>query len=141
MKAITKLNKWANSHNPLFILDFGRWFLGGFLFMKGINFTTESQYLQDLLAPKGDFISTIFIYHYVTLAHLGGGVLIVFGLLTRISLAIQIPALVGAVAVNFFIAMNPQNLIEASATLLLSVFFLFVGSGKHSADYNLKMNM
>lgn len=141
MKTIKKLNKWANSHNPFFLLDVARWFLGGFLFLKGLNFMTDAQYLKDLLAPDGGFLSSMLIYHYVTIAHLGGGALIVFGLLTRIAVAVQIPILIGAVAVNFLIAMNVQNLLEASVILLLSLFFVVVGSGKHSADYGLKMEM
>ncbi len=81
------------------------------------------------------------IYQYVTMVHLGGGLLIIFGLLTRIAVAVQIPILMGAVAVNFLFVMNSQNLIEASVVLLLSLFFVIVESGKHSADYNLKMEM
>jgi uncharacterized membrane protein YphA (DoxX/SURF4 family) len=141
MKTIKKLNKWANSHNPYFLFDIARWFLGGFLFFKGMNFMSDSQYLKDLLAPNEGFLSSIIIYHYVTIAHLGGGLLIVFGLLTRLAVAIQRPILIGAVAVNFVITMNYRNLIEASLVLVMSLFFVVVGSGKHSADYRLKMEM
>lgn len=141
MNAIKKLNKWANSHNPFFSLDFARWFLGGFLFFKGINFMTDAQFLKDIIAPNDGFLNSMLIYHYVTMAHLAGGVLIIFGLLTRMAVAIQMPILVGAVAMNFIVAMHPQNLVEASIILLLSVFFVIVGSGKHSADYGLKMEM
>ena len=75
------------------------------------------------------------------MAHFSGGILIVIGLLTRLAIAVQIPILIGAVAVNFIVAMNLQNLVAASVTLLLSIFFLIVGSGKHSTDYGLKMKM
>ena len=141
MNIIKKLNKWTNSHNPFFLLDVGRLFLGGFLFFKGLNFMTDAQYLKDIIAPEEEFLSSMLIYHYVTMAHLGGGALIIFGLLTRIAVAVQIPILIGAVAVNFLFVMNPQNLVEASVILLLSLFFVIAGSGKHSADYNLKMEM
>ena len=141
MKTIKKLNKWTNSHNPFYLLDVLRWFLGGFLFFKGINFRTEPQLLKDIFAPNEGFLTSILIYHYVTMAHFSGGILIVIGLLTRLAIAVQIPILIGAVAVNFIVAMNLQNLVAASVTLLLSIFFLIVGSGKHSADYGLKMKM
>jgi putative oxidoreductase len=141
MKMIKKLNKWTNSHNPFFLLDILRWFLGGFLFFKGINFMTDSQYLLDIISPNKDFFASMIIYQYVTMVQLGGGLLIIFGLLTRISVSVQIPILIGAVAVNFLFVMNSQNLIEASVILLLSLFFIIAGSGKHSADYNLKMEM
>ena len=141
MKTIKKLNKWTKSHNPFFLLDVGRLFLGGFLFFKGINFMTDSQYLLNIISPNNEFFASMLIYQYVTMVHLAGGALIIFGLLTRLAIAVQIPILLGAVAVNFIIAMNPQNLVEASLILLLSLFFVVVGSGKHSADYNLKMEM
>lgn len=141
MKAINTLNKWANNHNPYFLLDVMRWFLGIFLFYKGVNFMTEPQTLKDIIAPNDEFLPSILIYQYVTLAHFSGGVLIVFGLLTRLAIAVQIPILIGAVAVNFIVTMQSQNLITATAILLLSIFFLVVGSGKHSADYGLKMQM
>lgn len=141
MKTIKKLNKWTNSHNPFFLLDVGRLFLGGFLFFKGINFMTDSQYLLDIISPNNEFFASMLIYQYVIMVHLAGGALIIFGLLTRLAIAVQIPILLGAVAVNFIVVMNPQNLVEASLILLLSLIFVVVGSGKHSADYNLKMEM
>ena len=141
METIKKLNKWTNRHNPYFALDALRWFLGGFLFFKGINFMSDSQYILDIISPNREFFASMIIYQYVTMVHLGGGILIVFGLLTRLAVAVQIPILIGAVAVNFIVAMNTQNLVAASLTLLLSIFFLIAGSGKHSADYNMKMGM
>ena len=141
MKMIKKLNKWTNSHNPFFLLDVLRLFLGGFLFFKGINFMTDSQYLLDIISPNQEFFASMIIYQYVTMVHLAGGILIIFGLLTRIAVTVQIPILIGAVAVNFIVAMNVQNLAEASIILLLSLFFVVAGSGKHSADYGLKMEM
>ena len=141
MKTIKKLNKWTNNHNPYFTLDLLRWFLGGFLFFKGISFMTEPQLLKDIIAPNDEYLASMFIYHYVTMAHFSGGILIVLGLLTRLAIAVQIPILIGAVMVNFMVAMNLQNLAAASVTLLLSIFFVIVGSGKHSADYGLKMGM
>ena len=141
MKTIRKLNKWTNSHNPFFALDVLRWFLGGYLFFKGINFISDSQYLLDIISPNQEFFASMVIYQYVTIVHLGGGILIIFGLLTRLAIVVQIPILIGAMAVNFTLAMNPQNLTAASLTLLLSIFFLIAGSGKHSADYGLKMGM
>lgn len=102
---------------------------------------TDSQYLLEIISPNNEFFASMLIYQYVTMVHLGGGILIIFGLLTRIAVAVQIPILIGAVAVNFMVTMNPQHLAEASVILLLSLFFVVAGSGKHSADYSLKMEM
>ena len=77
--------------------------------------------------------------HYVTPAHLIGGMLIVFGLLTRWAIIAQLPLILGAVIINFVGEMNAVNLILALVMLLLCVFFLVYGSGKHSVDYYMKM--
>ena len=82
---------------------------------------------------------SMIVIHYVAPAHLIGGVLIAFGLLTRWSVTAQLPLLIGAVLINFLGEMNPANLVIASVILLLCVFFMFYGSGKHSVDYYLKM--
>ena len=80
------------------------------------------------------------LIHYVASAHMVGGIMIVFGLLTRWSIWVQLPILIGAVMINFLGQMNVQNFIMATITLLVCIFFLFYGSGKHSADYYFKMN-
>jgi putative oxidoreductase len=77
--------------------------------------------------------------HYFGIFNFVGGIMIVFGLLTRLAVAVQLPILIGAVAINFIGVMNSQNLLEASIVLLVSLFFLFFGSGKHSMDFDLKM--
>ncbi|MAQ76194.1 MAG: DoxX family membrane protein [Aquimarina sp.] len=138
MPTIKSLNKWANAHT-YYPLDLLRIALGVFLFLKGINFLANSQILVDLLTPVQNLVGSVIVIHYVAPAHLIGGILIAFGLLTRWSVAAQLPLLFGAVVINFVGEMNIANLIIASVVLLLCVFFLFYGSGKHSADYYLKM--
>ena len=138
MPTIKSLNKWANAHT-YYPLDLLRIALGVFLFLKGINFLANSQILVDLLTPVQNLVGSVIVIHYVAPAHLIGGILIAFGLLTRWSVAAQLPLLFGAVVINFVGEMNIANLIIASVVLLLCIFFLFYGSGKHSADYYLKM--
>ena len=79
--------------------------------------------------------------HYVAPAHLMGGILIFFGLLTRWAIIAQLPILIGAVLINFLGEMNTTNLLISSIVLLLCIFFLFYGSGKNSVDYYMKMQM
>ncbi len=138
MPTIKSLNKWANAHS-YYPLDLLRIALGVFLFIKGINFISNSQILVDLIKPVQNLAGAMIVIHYVAPAHLIGGVLIAFGLLTRWSVTAQLPLLIGAVIINFIGEMNVANLIIASIILLLCVFFLFYGSGKHSTDYYLKM--
>lgn len=139
MLSIKSLNKWANAHT-YYPLDLLRVALGVFLFIKGIGFIAQTQTLIELLEPLRGFAGTMLTVHYVAFAHLVGGLLIAFGLLTRWAIAVQIPILMGAIMINFVGVMSGARLFEASIVLLISLFFLLYGSGKHSVDYYMKMN-
>lgn len=138
MNSVKELNKWANTHTYLPI-DLLRVALGIFLFMKGIFFITNIQYLADLISPIDKIGGGMFLIHYIAPAHMVGGIMIVFGLLTRWAIIAQLPILISAVIINFMGEMHSQNLLLALITLAICVFFLFYGSGKHSADYYFKM--
>lgn len=138
MGTIKSLNKWANAHTYL-PLDLVRITLGVFLFMKGINFISNSEILASFFEPLKDMGGGMFIMHYVAPAHLVGGILITFGLLTRWAIIAQLPILIGAIVINFIGEMQTGHLTLAFIAFLVCVFFLFYGSGKHSADYYFKM--
>ncbi len=138
MGTIKSLNKWANAHT-YFPLDLLRIALGILLFIKGINFMANSTILMQLFKPMENLAGGMVIIHYVAPAHFIGGMLIAFGLLTRWAIIAQLPILIGAIAINFVGPMDAANLILATITLLICVFFLFYGSGKHSLDYYFKM--
>lgn len=138
MGTIKTLNKWANGHS-YFPLDLIRIALGVFLFIKGINFMGDSVMLMQLFKPMENLAGGMVIIHYVAPAHFLGGMLIAFGLLTRWAIIAQIPILIGAIAINFVGEMNNYNLMLASITFIICVFFLLYGSGKHSLDYYFKM--
>lgn len=140
MKLIKKLNKWANSH-AYYPVDILRIALGVFLVYKGLFFFRNSSFLIALLDQMefDGFSAIMWSVHYVGMFHFVGGLMLIFGLLTRLSLIVQFPIFVGAVTINFFGVMHTQNLIEASIVLLVSIFFILYGSGKHSMDYDLKM--
>ncbi len=138
MGVIKSLNKWANAHT-YYPLDIIRFALGIFLFYKGIDFISNSEILLELIKPLKSFAGGMLTVHYVAPAHLVGGILIFFGLLTRWAIIAQLPILIGALLINFIGEMNTTNLLLSSVVLILCVFFLFYGSGKHSVDYNMKM--
>jgi len=100
---------------------------------------SDSQILIDLFKPVQNMAGGMIMIHYVAPAHFIGGILIAFGLLTRWAIIAQLPILIGAVLINFVGEMNSLNLLLATLTFLISVFFMFYGSGKHSADYYFKM--
>lgn len=138
MGVIKKLNKWANRHTyyPLDLIRIG---FGMFLVYKGIHFMGNTQILIDLVKPIQSYAGSMIAIHYVTPAHIIGGLLIIFGLLTRWATLAQLPLLLGAVIINFAGEMNTTNLILSSVALILCIFFTLYGSGKHSVDYYLKM--
>lgn len=138
METVKSLNKWANAHTYNW-LDILRIVLGVFLFTKGISFLTNTQYYINLIAPIRDFGGGMLIVHYIVAAHLVGGIMIVFGLLTRWAIMSQLPILLAAFLINFIGEMNTANLILSFSLFVICVFFLFYGSGKHSADYYFKM--
>ncbi len=138
MATVKSLNKWANAHT-YYPLDLVRVALGVFLFIKGIDFMSNQAQMIEIMKPFQSIPGGMAIIHYIVPAHFVGGVLIVFGLLTRWAVAAQLPILLGAVIVNFVGVMNGTNFILALVTLSICVFFLFYGSGKHSTDYYLKM--
>lgn len=138
MGTVKTLNKWANKHSYL-PLDLLRIALGVFLFIKGLHFMGNTQNLIDLIKPIQNLAGSMIAIHYVAPAHLVGGLLIIFGLLTRWSILAQLPIIIGAIIINFAGEMNSTNLILSVSTLVLCIFFLFYGSGKRSADYYFKM--
>lgn len=138
MDNVKNLNKWANAHT-YFPIDLLRVALGVFLFMKGISFITNIQYLADLISPIDRIGGGMFLIHYIAPAHMVGGIMIMFGLLTRWAIIAQLPILIAAIIINFMGEMHSQNLFLAIVTLAICSFFLFYGSGKHSADYYFKM--
>lgn len=138
MGAIKSLNKWANAHT-YYPIDILRIALGVFLFLKGVQFMQNQQVLGEHFEAIENITGGMLLLHLIIPAHFVGGVLIVFGLLTRWAVAIHIPILIGAVVINFTGEMNVTNLTLATITLFVCIFFLFYGSGKHSADYFFKM--
>jgi len=138
METIKHLNKWANAHT-YYSLDFLRIALGLIIFIKGLFYMSNPLILMETIAPMKNYLSEFVVLHYLISAHLVGGILIIFGLLTRWAIMVQLPIIIGAVIINFLGVMNFNNLLLAVAVLLISLFFIVYGSGKHSADYYLKM--
>lgn len=110
-----------------------RIFLGFALFIRGYLFVIDPKTLTQLAGSEQNF----YLFAYVAIAHLLGGLLLGLGFFTRLAALIQIPILVGAV----FIVHLKQGLLSSGQSLeisvlvlfLLSIFFLF-GAGELSID-------
>jgi len=116
-----------------------RVFLGLALFIRGTIFIADQEALMQLITTSGlDWFFPAILVHYVTLAHLVGGLMLVVGLLTRAAALSQIPILVGAV---FFVHWGEglftagQSLELAALVLFLLVVVFFGGSGRFSLDH------
>jgi putative oxidoreductase len=138
MGTVKTLNKWANRHTYLAI-DLFRIALGIIIFIKGLHFMNDTQVLIDLFKPIQNLAGGMIALHYVAPAHLIGGLLIIFGLLTRWAIIVQLPIIIGAIIINFVGEMDITNLALSVTVLILCIFFLLYGSGKRSADYYFKM--
>lgn len=118
-----------------------RIFLGFALFVRGWIFIRDQEALMSLVVGSGlDWLVPTFLVHYITLAHLVGGLMLAVGLLTRWAALAQIPILLGAV---FFVHWNEglfaagQSLELAALVLFLLVLIFLSGPGELSIDYYL----
>ena len=119
-----------------------RVFLGFALFIRGWVFIRDQEALMHLIVESGlDWFWPALLVHYITLAHLVGGLMLVVGLLTRAAAISQLPILIGAV---FFVHLQ-EGLFAAGQSLELAALVLFLlavvaafGSGELSMDAYLK---
>ncbi len=139
MNIIQRLEKWGDTHHPKW-LDFIRIVLGIFLFLKGLEFVNNMDKLTSIVSSNSFLaaMSTGVLAHYIVFAHIIGGILIAFGLLTRFACLIQIPVLLGAL---IFINIRGGGILTPFTeiwmtiiVLLLLGFFLVEGSGPISVD-------
>ena len=142
MNLLQRIDRWGERHHPRW-LDGIRVLLGVFLFYKGVVFIQNIDVLKSVI-DQSPFLTVMsfWLAHYIVFAHLLGGLLIVFGLLTRVAILAQIPILLGAILfVHTSMAVNATGIFNVHAetglsilVLLLLVFFLVEGSGPMSFD-------
>lgn len=135
MSVYRDLVDWIADHRGI-ALDLIRMYLGVGLFVRGVLFAYEG--MGVVVDLSGFSLTSAALAHYVTFAHLLGGLMLTVGLLTRLAALLQIPILGGAV----FLVHLEQGLLTADQSLEFSalVFFLLIvvflfGAGKWSADW------
>jgi putative oxidoreductase len=94
-ETIRKLRQWIDAHRED-ALDALRIYLGFALFAKGIAFIGQMESLTDAVRATELGYASGLLAHYVVVAHIGGGLLLGVGLVTRLAAAAQIPVLAGA---------------------------------------------
>jgi uncharacterized membrane protein YphA (DoxX/SURF4 family) len=133
MDLLHRLEFWGDRHHPRW-MDIVRIALGVFLVYKAVDFLNNMSDLVSLMSQNTSFGSFAYILagHYVVFVHLLGGILLIFGILTRFACVIQIPVLIGAI---FFVGTNQamlrpySELLISIVVLLLLVYFLIAGNG------------
>lgn len=123
--------------SPALGFDLMRAYLGVALFVRGILFISHPGRMLEYVSDADSWFLPYAITHYVTMAHLGGGVLLALGLATRLGALVQIPVLCGAV----FFVHSTDGLLSAGQSLELSALVLMllsaclvVGAGPLSVD-------
>ncbi len=139
MSLFNNIDNWSDKHHPKMI-DLFRILLGITIFLKGLYFISHTEELQHILATSKFPWLSFALAHYVALTHLAGGLFIAIGLYTRLSVAIQIPILFGAVFLvnvqnGFF---ENSDLIFSIAVLCMLLFYFVYGSGYLSADHTMR---
>lgn len=135
----TTMRDWLEQRRDMWI-DVLRIYLGIGLFIRGLIFFSSGDQLMFQNFAGGEayaMLSSGFVMHYVVLAHLCGGALLAFGLLTRLAAAIQVPVLLGAVvahAPDGIFALG-QSLEFAAFVLVALLFIVVAGPGRLSVDY------
>ncbi len=126
---------WIEERRDL-ALELLRIYLGIALFAKGISFIGQMAALEEVASFTPGWSASA-IAHYVVVAHIGGGVLLAIGMITRLAAAVQLPALAGAV----LFVHSREGVFAPSMGLELTLLVLFllclftaVGGGRLSAD-------
>jgi uncharacterized membrane protein YphA (DoxX/SURF4 family) len=135
MLSITPLIQWIEERKEISV-DLIRIYLGIALFIRGYLFLGQPQLLTEALSEAGAQTDSALMY-LIAWIHMGGGVLLAIGLLTRVAALIQLPILIVAV----FGVHLQQGLADTSQSLELSALVLFLlliilirGSGPFSID-------
>jgi putative oxidoreductase len=141
MKKLTRVNPSdVASHTNRFV--FLRMALGILLFIKGIDFISNSESLQELLAQqKNAAIKSAWLTFAVGWAQLFGGIFIVLGLFTRVVCLLQLPIVAFALLIQF----SNYTLSDFALLQIIAVFsgltlFLEKGGGTISLDRYFRFN-
>jgi uncharacterized membrane protein YphA (DoxX/SURF4 family) len=139
MEKVRQFIDWAEAH-PKVWLDCVRIYLGLGLFIRGVLIITneKGEFMREVLmrGPQS-WIFTVFILHYIELAHFVGGAMLAAGLLTRVAAWVQIPILAGALFLfhrSEGLMSSGQSLEFSALVLFLLVVFAISGAGPLSVD-------
>ena len=131
------IKKLVNSIDKTLAYDFIRVYIGIGLFFKGIQFITTPVALSTLMEGSQLQVLPMLVIHYISLAHLTGGLMLALGILTRVAALIQIPILFGAtflINIRYGVLSTEQEFEFSALVLFLLILFSMFGSGEFSID-------
>jgi uncharacterized membrane protein YphA (DoxX/SURF4 family) len=129
--------EWVSENRDL-VWELVRIYLGVALVIKGFAYMFHHRELAEAMATSGVPFASPGFAELVAMAHIAGGLMMTFGLLTRIGAIIQIPNLMGAVAfVHLKEGLFTQGGSLEFATLVLFLLCVIgvVGAGRLSIDW------
>jgi len=128
---------WVEENRDL-VWDSVRIFLGFALVVKGFAYLFHHAALATMMTQSGIPFAGAGFAELVALVHITGGLMMTFGILTRLGALIQIPNVLGAV---FFVHLK-EGLFTAGQTLEFTMLVLcllcviaVVGAGRLSIDW------
>ncbi len=131
------LGDWIAENRDL-AWDSVRIFLGFALVVKGFAYMFHHAALTEMMKQAGVPFATPGFAELIALVHITGGLMMTFGIFTRLGAIIQIPNLIGAV---LFVHLK-EGLFTEGQTLEFTVLVLFllclisvVGAGRLSIDW------
>jgi uncharacterized membrane protein YphA (DoxX/SURF4 family) len=128
---------WVSANRDL-VWELVRIYLGFALVIKGFAYMFHHRDLAVSMAAAGVPLAGPPLAELVAMAHIAGGLMMAFGLLTRLGAIIQIPNVIGAV---FFVHLK-EGLFTQGGSLEFAMLVLFllgiiavVGAGRLSIDW------
>jgi uncharacterized membrane protein YphA (DoxX/SURF4 family) len=129
--------EWVGQNRDV-LWDLVRIYVGFALVVKGFAYMFHHRAFTAELEASGVPLAGSTLAELIALAHIAGGLMMAFGILTRIGAIIQIPNLLGAI---FFVHLK-EGLFTPSGTLEFALLVLFllclvavVGAGRLSIDW------
>jgi uncharacterized membrane protein YphA (DoxX/SURF4 family) len=137
METKNPVMEWISANRDL-VWELVRIYLGAALVIKGFAYIFHHRELAVAMAASGVPFAGNGFAELVAMAHITGGLMMTFGIFTRVGAIIQIPNLLGAVLfVHLKEGLFTQggSLEFAALVLFLLCIIAVVGAGRLSADW------
>lgn len=111
---------------------------GVIMLAVAVSFISDSNQLEQLLSGQRLPFVSFLLSHLIIASHLAGGVMLLFGFLTRIAAVMQLPILLGAFCFYMFghVSAEEYTILQLSPVMLLAAFNIYMtGPGRWSVDY------